>query len=233
MLFTQNCASCHTLAAAGASGKVGPNLDDSFRGPREQGFAESTVRDVVRTQIAEAILPMPKNLVTGSDADDVAAYVAAVAGVPAPGAGVTSTTSTAPSQTVPTTTAETTTAETTTAETTTAATTTAPTTTEAGGGGDAAKGEALFTSLGCAGCHSIDGATGVGPTMKGLSGSKVTLTDGSTVTADEAFLLESIFDPDKAIEQGFAPGIMSGTIKPGSVSQADAKALVAYIESLK
>jgi mono/diheme cytochrome c family protein len=27
-LFSDNCANCHTLAAAGASGKVGPNLDD-------------------------------------------------------------------------------------------------------------------------------------------------------------------------------------------------------------
>jgi mono/diheme cytochrome c family protein len=27
-LFTANCASCHTLAAAGANGRVGPNLDE-------------------------------------------------------------------------------------------------------------------------------------------------------------------------------------------------------------
>jgi cytochrome c oxidase subunit 2 len=140
------------------------------------------------------------------------------------GAGVTSTTSTAPSQTVP--------------PTTTQQTTTAPTTTQSGGGGGGnaalvAQGKTLFTSLGCAGCHSIDGTKLVGPTFKGLAGSKVTLTDGSTVTADDAYLLESIFDPDKTIVQGYTPGVMSGVIKPGSVSQADAKALVAYIDSLK
>ena len=32
-LFTQNCANCHTLAAAKANGQVGPNLDDLRPGP--------------------------------------------------------------------------------------------------------------------------------------------------------------------------------------------------------
>ena len=32
-LFAQNCSSCHTLASAGASGKVGPNLDQLQPGP--------------------------------------------------------------------------------------------------------------------------------------------------------------------------------------------------------
>jgi hypothetical protein len=33
--------------------------------------------------------------------------------------------------------------------------------------------------------------------------------------------------------QGFTPGIMSSSIKPGSVSVADAKALIAFIKTLK
>ena len=48
-----------------------------------------------------------------------------------------------------------------------------------------------------------------------------------------AYLLESIVDPDKQIVAGYSPGIMSAVIKPGAVSQADAKALVAYIQTLK
>jgi mono/diheme cytochrome c family protein len=79
-LFVQKCGSCHTLQDAGTTGKVGPNLDDAFRGPRRQGFKESTIRAVVRGQIALAEGAMPRNLVTGKDADDVAAYVASVAG---------------------------------------------------------------------------------------------------------------------------------------------------------
>jgi mono/diheme cytochrome c family protein len=98
-LFTQKCASCHTLADAGAQGRIGPNLDDAFRVARDksqlgQGLAESTIRDVVRGQIAYPVenpvtgAPgMPADLVTGEDADDVAAYVAAVAGLPVQSGG--------------------------------------------------------------------------------------------------------------------------------------------------
>ena len=76
----QSCATCHTLEAAGptAIGKVGPNLDDAFRGSREQGFEESTFQQVVRQQIAYPGigLSMPADLVEGQDADDVAHFVA-------------------------------------------------------------------------------------------------------------------------------------------------------------
>jgi cbb3-type cytochrome c oxidase subunit III len=75
------CAGCHTLAAAGSQGTTGPNLDDAFRSDRKQGFKQSTIQNVVLDQIREPSPPMPKNLVTGSDAQDVAAYVAAVAGL--------------------------------------------------------------------------------------------------------------------------------------------------------
>jgi len=79
-LFKQQCGGCHTLAAAGTSGTVGPNLDDAFAADREQGFHQNTFENVVLDQIREPSAPMPKNLVTGQDAQDVAAYVAAVAG---------------------------------------------------------------------------------------------------------------------------------------------------------
>ena len=75
------CAGCHVLAAAGSKGTTGPNLDDAFGPSRKQGFKESTIQNVVLDQIREPSPPMPKNLVTGQDAQDVAAYVAAVAGV--------------------------------------------------------------------------------------------------------------------------------------------------------
>ena len=91
-LFTANCASCHTLGAAGASGKVGPNLDEAFAAMRASGkgtgsthFEESTIRQVVADQIKypaqrDEGVNMPANLVKGSEVDDVAAYVASVAG---------------------------------------------------------------------------------------------------------------------------------------------------------
>jgi cbb3-type cytochrome c oxidase subunit III len=81
-LFTSKCAGCHVLAAAGSHGTTGPNLDDAFSAVRKQGFKQSTIQNVVLDQIRQPSPPMPKNLVTGQDAQDVAAYVAAKAGVP-------------------------------------------------------------------------------------------------------------------------------------------------------
>jgi cytochrome c2 len=227
-LFVAKCGSCHTLADAGTTGKVGPDLDAAFGPSRAQGFDESTIRQVVRDQIHlpspaegdESFPVMPANLVTGSDADAVSAYVASVAGVsatppPGPPPPPPPPPPAPPPPPPPPTTGQT--------------TTTGPTPS----GGDAAKGKSLFASLGCASCHSIDGSSGVGPTMKGLFGSMVELTNGKTVTADDAYLLESIEDPDAEIVKGYQPGIMSGVIKPHQVAESDARDLIAYIKTLK
>jgi mono/diheme cytochrome c family protein len=87
------CAGCHTLAAAGSTATIGPNLDAAFAQARADGFKESSILDIVHDQIE---LPgqyptkqsnpdylqanMPPNLVKGQDAIDVAAFVAANAG---------------------------------------------------------------------------------------------------------------------------------------------------------
>jgi cbb3-type cytochrome c oxidase subunit III len=89
-LFQLKCGGCHTLADAGTNGKIGPNLDDAFASSRHQGYKDSTIEQVVRDQIELATGLMPPNLVKGADADDVAAYVAAVAGVPGTGGKLTS-----------------------------------------------------------------------------------------------------------------------------------------------
>ena len=83
-LFVAKCGSCHTLARAGTKGTVGPNLDDAFRNPVHEGFGDSAIRGLVREWIAIARKGgvMPQNLVKGNDAQDVAAYVAAVAAKP-------------------------------------------------------------------------------------------------------------------------------------------------------
>jgi cbb3-type cytochrome c oxidase subunit III len=95
-LFSQNCAACHALQAAGANGTIGPNLDNAFAGSRKQGYPNSSIENVVLDQIRlgsgpiatytngkkfTSQTPMPANLVKGQDAIDVAAYVASVAGV--------------------------------------------------------------------------------------------------------------------------------------------------------
>ena len=84
-IFTGACGGCHTLADAGTTGTesgavAGPNLDDGFRGARDAGIPESTYRAVVHRWIYDAQPPMPRRIVEGQDAHDVAAYVASVAG---------------------------------------------------------------------------------------------------------------------------------------------------------
>lgn len=95
-----------------------------------------------------------------------------------------------------------------------------------------ARGKALAGAR-CATCHSIDGSSGTGPTWKGLAGSRVKLADGKTVTADDAYLQTSIEHPDRQIVAGYQSGLMSGLIRPGTISPADARALVAYIKTLR
>jgi plastocyanin len=77
------CGSCHELARAGTKGTTGPNLDEAFTEARRDGLGKKTVEGVVRDQIANPRRgsTMPKGLVKGDDARDVAAYVALVAGV--------------------------------------------------------------------------------------------------------------------------------------------------------
>jgi plastocyanin len=92
--FVEQCARCHVLARADATGVTGPNLDEAFQRARQDGFGESTFEGLVHAQILnpaknpqidpESRRPssMPANLVTGEDAEDVAAYVASAAGKP-------------------------------------------------------------------------------------------------------------------------------------------------------
>ena len=77
-LFVQKCGSCHTLSRAGTAGTTGPSLDHAFRAALQEGMNRKTVEGIVHSQIANVRRNsvMPKNLVTGADARDVAAYVA-------------------------------------------------------------------------------------------------------------------------------------------------------------
>lgn len=80
--FVQKCGSCHTLSRAGTAGTTGPSLDAAFRAALAAGENRKTVEGVVHRQIANVRRNsvMPKNLVTGQDARDVAAYVAYATG---------------------------------------------------------------------------------------------------------------------------------------------------------
>jgi len=153
VLFVKACGSCHTLAAAGTAGTIGPNLDNAFAAAREVGMKSSTFRQVVHDQImfpiskpstgapgmpkVDTTLP-PCSSVQGSGfcvenqdqaAADIATYVGEVAGTGA---------------------------------------TAAP---PSGGGGGATNGKQIFQTAGCANCHTLKdaGSTGtVGPNLDQL-----------------------------------------------------------------
>lgn len=166
-LFKSTCGSCHTLAAAGTAGTIGPNLDDAFAESVHEGYPQSSIENVVLDQIrlGSGIIatyttsqdfikrgclndqskcestPMPADLVKGQDAIDVAAYVASVAGQ----GGFTT------------------------------------------GGGFASlgtDGAAIFKGAGCAGCHTLSaaGATGTtGPNLDQLKPSEAIVAHQVTV----------------------------------------------------
>lgn len=92
----------------------------------------------------------------------------------------------------------------------------------------AARGEKLYASIGCKACHSLDGTKGIGPTWKGLFGSQVKLSDGSVVTADDAFLTESIKAPNAKIVAGFTPGMPDFQLSDKKIAD-----LVAFIKTVK
>ena len=88
-LFVQKCGVCHTLAQAGTTAQVGPNLDYAFAAAREEGNDSDTVEGVVKAQVefprennGNPRVSMPADIVTGQDLDDVAAYLGEWAGVP-------------------------------------------------------------------------------------------------------------------------------------------------------
>lgn len=100
-IFNAKCGTCHKLAQAASQGNQGPNLDTAFAAARAAGMDEETIKGVTLYQIYHPrpsvkgypAVSMPANIVTGNDAEDVAAYIARYAGVPgakppkAPGEG--------------------------------------------------------------------------------------------------------------------------------------------------
>lgn len=158
-IFTAKCAACHTLADASAIGTAGPSLDDAFAEVRKQGFAESTIFEVVNKQIefpTERDLADPKrdihvngplptvqmdpNIVTGQEREDVAAYIASVAGKPVQGGDAT-------------------------------------------GGVASTDGKEIFASAGCVACHTLKdaGASGqVGPNLDQAKPAKALVVDRVT-----------------------------------------------------
>ncbi|MDZ4700901.1 MAG: cytochrome c oxidase subunit II [Rhodothermales bacterium] len=88
-------------------------------------------------------------------------------------------------------------------------------------------GATLYQQQACFTCHSIDGTQVIAPSFKGLYGSQRTFEDGSTATADDNYIRESILNPMAHIVQGFSP------IMPASYSSLDERQVSALIEFIE
>jgi cytochrome c oxidase subunit II len=100
---------------------------------------------------------------------------------------------------------------------------------ESGDVNPVAAGERLFTQLACVTCHLANG-TGRAPSLNGVYSGKVLLADGSTVTADEGYIRESILQPKAKVVAGYQP--VMPTFQ-GLVTEEQILDLTAYIKSLQ
>ena len=80
---------------------------------------------------------------------------------------------------------------------------------------------------GCASCHGANGQGGVGPAWTDLAGSPRELTDGTTVIADDDYLLRAILEPEVEVVVGYT--ILMPT---NGLSDAEAANVVEYIKEL-
>ncbi|HWF46930.1 MAG TPA: cytochrome c oxidase subunit II [Bryobacteraceae bacterium] len=93
----------------------------------------------------------------------------------------------------------------------------------------AEKGLTEFEQLGCATCHLMN-QQGRGPNLTNLYGKRIYLSNGSTVIADDAYIRESILDPNAKIVASFQPNIMP--VFDGQISEQGINEVIAYIKSL-
>jgi cytochrome c oxidase, subunit II len=95
-------------------------------------------------------------------------------------------------------------------------------------------GQEIIKRNACTSCHSLDGSKIIGPSFKGLFGSKhVVVTDDKEreITADTSYIHTSIIDPDKDVVKGFNKGMMRSY--QGVVSDDDIKSIIEYLKTLK
>ena len=97
--------------------------------------------------------------------------------------------------------------------------------------GDAAAGEVLFNgALACSACHSLEpGKRVVGPSLAGVAARAVTVQPDVTA---EAYLLESIVDPNAHVVEGYDAGLMPANFG-GRLSVQEQADLVAYLMTLE
>jgi cytochrome c oxidase subunit 2 len=93
----------------------------------------------------------------------------------------------------------------------------------------AVAGQQLYQTLGCVSCHGASGEGGRGPALGGVFGRQVFLNNGQTIKADEAYIRESIVNPQAKLDNGFGP--IMPTFQ-GQISEEQLVQILAFIKSL-
>jgi cytochrome c oxidase subunit 2 len=90
------------------------------------------------------------------------------------------------------------------------------------------RGQEIANSFGCTGCHSTTGDVIIGPSWLNLFGKIETLSDGSEVLVDEAYIEESILDPSAKVVQGF------DAVMPAfpALTAEDIQDIIAYMQTI-
>lgn len=92
------------------------------------------------------------------------------------------------------------------------------------------EGQRLYQAVGCVACHTATGVGQLGPTWRGLYGSRRQFADGSTAVVDDAYLRESILDPGAKVVPGYEAPMPSYA---GILNERQIESLVLYIRTLK
>ena len=93
---------------------------------------------------------------------------------------------------------------------------------------EAQAGQELASASGCASCHGSNGEGRVGPKWTGLADSQVTMSDGTTVTADDAYLYTSIHEPNAMRRKGAV-----GQMPSNQLTDEEIASIIIYIRALK
>ncbi len=94
-------------------------------------------------------------------------------------------------------------------------------------------GKKIASLNGCFSCHSVDGKSGTGPTWKDMYGESQEMADGSKITVDDNYILESIRNPQAHVVKGFGPPSAMNPFSKGQISDEWVhKYLIAYMKSI-
>lgn len=86
----------------------------------------------------------------------------------------------------------------------------------------------VYEKKGCNTCHSVDGSPKIGPTWKGSYGTTISLEGGAKVAMDDAYIRNSILNPQAQLHAGFPPSMPITPLSPAQI-----EGVIAYIQSLK